>query len=110
MTASGIGEGCEPMRLSLGAFVLGALSAEESREVRRHLAGCPDCRREHQEMEGMPSVLGLLSRAEAEAVDDPLVKAILEMFPGSKVTVKSAPETIPDEAYEDVFLEEREDE
>ena len=50
------------------------------------------------------------AKAEAAAVDDPLVKAILEMFPGSKVTVKSAPETIPDEAYEDVFLEEREDE
>ena len=49
------------------------------------------------------------AKAEAAAVDDPLVKAILEMFPGSKVTVKSAPETIPDEAYEDVFLEERED-
>jgi DNA polymerase-3 subunit gamma/tau len=50
------------------------------------------------------------AKAEAAAVDDPLVKAILEMFPGSKVTVKSAPEAIPDEAYEDVFLEEREDE
>jgi DNA polymerase-3 subunit gamma/tau len=53
---------------------------------------------------------GQQAKAEAEAVDDPLVKAIMEMFPGSKVTVKSAPETIPDEAYEDVFLEEREDE
>lgn len=68
MTASGIGGGCEPMRFSLGAYVLGALSAEESRELLRHLADCGGCRREHEDMTGVPSVLGLLSRTEAEAV------------------------------------------
>ncbi len=50
------------------------------------------------------------AKADAEAVEDPLVKAILERFPGSKLTVKVQEETIPDTAYEDAFLEEREDE
>ena len=49
------------------------------------------------------------ARADAEAVEDPLVKAILERFPGSKVTVKLQEEQIPDTAYEDAFFEERED-
>jgi DNA polymerase-3 subunit gamma/tau len=47
--------------------------------------------------------------ARSEAADDPLVKAILEMFPGSKVTVKLREEQVPDTAYEDAFSEERED-
>jgi DNA polymerase-3 subunit gamma/tau len=52
-----------------------------------------------------------VAQAKSEAVDDPLVKAILEMFPGSKVTVKlRETELIPDAAYEEVFIEEREDE
>jgi DNA polymerase-3 subunit gamma/tau len=49
------------------------------------------------------------AKADAEAVEDPLVKAILERFPGSKVTVKLQEEQIPDTAYEDAFFEERED-
>src|SRR5690606_6633664 len=50
------------------------------------------------------------ARADAEAVEDPLVKAILERFPGSKVTVTVREEQVPDTAYEDAFFEEREDE
>jgi DNA polymerase-3 subunit gamma/tau len=49
-------------------------------------------------------------KARTEASDDPLVKAILDMFPGSRVTVTLREEQIPDAAYEDVFLDEREDE
>ena len=49
------------------------------------------------------------AKADAEAADDPLVKAILERFPGSKVTVTLREEQIPDTAYEDAFFEERED-
>ena len=49
------------------------------------------------------------AQADAEAADDPLVKAILERFPGSKVTVTLREEQIPDTAYEDAFFEERED-
>jgi DNA polymerase-3 subunit gamma/tau len=49
------------------------------------------------------------AKADAEAAEDPLVKAILERFPGSKVTVTLREEQIPDTAYEDAFIEERED-
>jgi len=49
-------------------------------------------------------------QAKADATDDPLVKAILDKFPGSKVTVKLREEMVPDTAYEDAFFEEREDE
>jgi DNA polymerase-3 subunit gamma/tau len=48
--------------------------------------------------------------ANAAAVEDPLVKAIMDRFPGSKLTVKVQEEQIPDTAYEDAFFEEREDE
>ena len=50
------------------------------------------------------------AKAKSEATEDPLVKAILDMFPGSTVTVKLREEQVPDTAYEDAFLEEREDE
>ncbi|HZY67943.1 MAG TPA: DNA polymerase III subunit gamma/tau, partial [Devosia sp.] len=50
------------------------------------------------------------AKADAEAAEDPLVKAILDRFPGAKVTVTVREEQIPDTAYEDAFWEEREDE
>ena len=34
---------CDELRHSLGAYVLGALDAEEAAAVRRHLEECPDC-------------------------------------------------------------------
>jgi len=46
----------------------------------------------------------------AEATEDPLVKAILESFPGATVTVRQLEEQIPDTVYEDAFNDEREDE
>jgi len=49
------------------------------------------------------------ARSEAEAVEDPLVKAILARFPGATVKVTLQEEQIPDTAYEDAFFEERED-
>ena len=48
--------------------------------------------------------------AEAEAADDPLVKAILESFPGASVSVTLREDEVPDAAYEEAFMEEREDE
>ena len=51
-----------------------------------------------------------VAQAKSEAIEDPLVKAILEMFPGSRVTVKLRDEQVPDAAYEDAFSGEREDE
>ncbi len=51
-----------------------------------------------------------VEKAKSEAVGDPLVKAIMDMFPGSTVKVTLREEQIPDAAYEDAFSEEREDE
>ena len=45
-----------------------------------------------------------------EATEDPLVKAILESFPGATLSVRQLEELIPDTAYEDAFNDEREDE
>jgi DNA polymerase-3 subunit gamma/tau len=49
-------------------------------------------------------------KVKVEAAGDPLVKAILDMFPGSTVRVVQKEEQIPDAAYEEIFSEEREDE
>jgi DNA polymerase III subunit gamma/tau len=49
-------------------------------------------------------------KTKTEAAGDPLVKAILDMFPGSTVKVTLREEQIPDTAYEDGFADEREDE
>ena len=51
-----------------------------------------------------------VEKVKTEAADDPLVKAIMEMFPGSTVKVTVKEEQIPDAAYEDAFSDEREDE
>ena len=45
---------------SLGAYVLGALSAAERAEVERHLAGCAGCRDELAGLAGLPGLLGQL--------------------------------------------------
>ena len=50
-----------------------------------------------------------VEKVKTEAADDPLVKAIMEMFPGSTVKVTVKEEQIPDAAYEDAFSDERED-
>ena len=41
----------------LGAHVLGLLDAAQSRAVEEHLAGCPECRREWEELRQMVDVL-----------------------------------------------------
>jgi anti-sigma factor RsiW len=45
-------------RSQLGAYALGALAADEVREVEEHLAGCADCRRELAELEELKEFLG----------------------------------------------------
>lgn len=41
---------CTEIHPNLAAFVLGGLEPEETAEVRRHLATCPGCRRELEEL------------------------------------------------------------
>jgi hypothetical protein len=55
-------------RLSLGAYVLGALDPVERAEVDRHLAGCEACR---DELAGLAAMPGLLARVRLEDVLEP---------------------------------------
>jgi anti-sigma factor RsiW len=78
---------CGDLRTELGAYVLGALPAEEESRVREHLARCTECRHEHGRLAGLPALLDL---AEAEpdraAVEPPsplLEDAVLAGFRGT---------------------------
>ncbi|MDX3663323.1 zf-HC2 domain-containing protein [Streptomyces sp. ID05-26A] len=42
----------------LGAYVLGALDEQEVREMDQHLASCPECKRELEELRDMEAFLG----------------------------------------------------
>jgi hypothetical protein len=42
----------------LGAYVLGAMDEQEVREMDEHLASCPDCTRELEELRAMEAYLG----------------------------------------------------
>ncbi len=59
--------GCADSRLSLGAYVLGALDSAERGRVETHLAGCADCRDELASMAALPGLLGRVSLAEVAA-------------------------------------------
>jgi anti-sigma factor RsiW len=60
-------DGCAEVRLSLGAYVLGALDPADRSRVDAHLATCADCRDELASFAGLPGLLGRVSRAEVEA-------------------------------------------
>jgi Putative zinc-finger len=68
---------CERMRSSLGAYVLGALDAEDEAEVRRHLETCPICAAERELLAPLPGLLESASGAEA-AHANPLPPAFEE--------------------------------
>jgi len=58
--------GCAEIRISLGAYVLGALEPADRARVDAHLATCADCRDELASLAGLPGLLGRVSRAEVE--------------------------------------------
>ncbi len=60
-------DGCAEVRLSLGAYVLGALDPADRSRVDAHLAGCADCRDELASFAALPGLLGRVSRAEIES-------------------------------------------
>ena len=60
-------DGCAEVRLSLGAYVLGALDPADRSRVDGHLAGCADCRDELASFAALPGLLGRVSRSEIES-------------------------------------------
>lgn len=62
---------CVEARESLGALVLGALEPEERAIVLEHVASCPACASEHQELASLPPLLGLVSTEQLEQAADP---------------------------------------
>lgn len=68
---------CDEVRISLGAYVLGALDEEETAEVEAHLGTCSPCRAELAELSGLPAVLDRVSEQDiAQAATPP--RAVLE--------------------------------
>jgi predicted anti-sigma-YlaC factor YlaD len=64
-------DGCADARLSLGAYVLGALDPGERGRVDAHLALCDDCRDELASFAALPGLLSRVSVAEVELVPEP---------------------------------------
>jgi anti-sigma factor RsiW len=73
---------CETCHELLGGYVLGALDADEDAVVREHLALCPACAREHEDLAGIPVLLDLGGSADAEPLRPParLEEAVLDQF------------------------------
>ncbi|MBB2742125.1 UNVERIFIED_ORG: hypothetical protein FHR35_001947 [Microbispora rosea subsp. rosea] len=68
---------CEEVRISLGAYVLGALDAEETAEVEAHLETCAACRAELAELSGLPPLLARVSAEDIERAAAP-PRAVLD--------------------------------
>ncbi|GLX10248.1 zf-HC2 domain-containing protein [Microbispora sp. NBRC 16548] len=68
---------CEEVRISLGAYVLGALDAEETAEVEAHLENCAACRAELAELSGLPPLLARVSAEDIERAAAP-PRAVLD--------------------------------
>jgi len=73
-----IAGGCAEARLSLGAYVLGALDPAERGRVDVHLGECADCRDELASFAGLPGLLGRVSIAEVELVPEPAAPELLD--------------------------------
>jgi anti-sigma factor RsiW len=55
-------QGCATWRDDLGAYVLGALDSEERAAMRRHLAACPACRTDYEDLRPVRGVLTRTAR------------------------------------------------
>jgi anti-sigma factor RsiW len=52
---------CAEWHADIGAYIVGALDGHEQARVRRHLAVCPGCRAEHDELVPVRAWLGRLT-------------------------------------------------
>ncbi|WP_067181654.1 anti-sigma factor family protein [Microtetraspora niveoalba] len=62
---------CDDVRISLGAYVLGALDDEETAQVEAHLDECPDCPAELAELSGLPPFLARVSEEDIRHAAEP---------------------------------------
>jgi predicted anti-sigma-YlaC factor YlaD len=73
---------CADSTMSLGVYLLGALSADEQAEVETHLIDCAQCRAELADLAALPELLGRLSlsdiAAEPPAVPDDLFERVAD--------------------------------
>ncbi|MFJ8028516.1 zf-HC2 domain-containing protein [Streptomyces sp. NPDC096311] len=67
----------DALRLALGGYVLGTLSPAEMEQARAHLAGCAECRAEHAQLAGLPTLLATVTAAEAAGRTAPAADANL---------------------------------
>ncbi|MFC6880113.1 MULTISPECIES: anti-sigma factor family protein [Actinomadura] len=62
---------CAEARISLGAYVLGALEPAERARLEAHLEACPACRDELAGLAGLPAMLGRVDEAQLAQVAGP---------------------------------------
>ncbi|WP_271219146.1 anti-sigma factor family protein [Streptosporangium carneum] len=74
---------CDDVRMSLGAYVLGALEPEECVVVEAHLAECDGCRAEFDELTGVAGFLGKVSEEDVAQVASP-PRAVLDRLLGAR--------------------------
>lgn len=82
---------CAEVRALIGGYVLQALEPHEAETVRAHIDSCPDCAREHAQLEPVPALLDAAHAPDATPELPPaaLEEAVLDRF---------ARERAPDEA------------
>ncbi|GAA3843075.1 anti-sigma U factor RsuA [Sphaerisporangium flaviroseum] len=62
---------CEDVRMALGAHILGALDADEAVLIEAHLATCPECRAEFDQLRMITVLLAKVSEEDIEQAASP---------------------------------------
>src|SRR6201994_1061322 len=75
-------------RLSLGAYALGDLPADERAALAAHIEGCPECRAELRELEGVAALLPL---ADPARIESPPVRPAADL--GARIEAQIAAES-----------------
>ncbi len=78
----------DPAVTGLGAYVLGALDADDRRAVERHVAACPTCEAELAELRSLPP---LLDRLRPEDLQPELVAPSPDLFARMSAAAGTAP-------------------
>jgi anti-sigma-K factor RskA len=74
--------GCPTHGPLVGGYVLGALDPGEMEEMRRHVAGCPDCGPEADRLAALPGLLDRIAPADVPppALSPQVEEAVLDRF------------------------------